>query len=37
MEIKKEIIHVKDFIKNMYLLKNVNNEIINIGSKKIIQ
>ena len=31
---KREIIHVKDFIKNMYLLKNVNNEIINIGSKK---
>lgn len=31
---KREIIHVNDFIENMYRLRNVKNEIINIGSKK---
>ena len=31
---KREIIHVKDFIHSMYSLMNLNNQVINIGSKK---
>lgn len=31
---KREIIHVRDFIKNLYLLKDIDNQVINIGSKK---
>ena len=34
---KREIIHVKDFIHSMYSLMSLNNQVINIGSKKIIQ
>lgn len=30
----REIIHVKDFIKSLFLLLKINNEVINIGSKK---
>ena len=33
-EQKREIIHVNDFIKCMYYLRNVKNQVINIGSKK---
>ena len=33
-EQKREIIHVNDFIECMYYLRNVKNQVINIGSKK---